>query len=331
MSYLGGLDRAGITSDGTNVQIPGLSRTVGRGKALYVDGTNGANAHTGRTPKQALLTLTKALSLLTANSGDIVYVLGATTSVAQAAVMDWNVNLCHVAGEGQPGFWNQRSRIEQTAAFAGPMLTVSGYGNSFRNLYFMTGYTSDTGYTSISITGGRNTFQRCHFLPQIAASMDQSTYRLVSVNNSEQSFIECFIGGDGATMSAGALLQLGATGDGGPPRAIFKDCVFFMKSDAAGAFFIDTGLGGLGTGWGIFLNCHFLNLGTSLTYAINGAGLNNYQLYFDNKCSFVGATDIVALGQENYVWFGGVNMPINQVNTASVALFNGLACHPDVS
>jgi hypothetical protein len=104
-----------------------------------------------------------------------------------------------------------------------------------------------------------------------------------------------------------------------------------MKSDNAQAFFIDASLAACGGGMAMFKGCTFFNIGTSLTYGISGPVSANYHLYFDQTCSFVGVTDITALAYENRVWFGGVNMPINQVNTASVALFNGIACHPDVS
>jgi hypothetical protein len=329
MSFIGDLLRSGIEVNGDVVTIPGLNRAVGRGKTFYIDGTNGSASRGGLTPSQALLTLTGAKSKVTTLHNDTVRVIGASTSVAQAAAMDWSHSLSHVIGEAGPGMWNMRSRIEQTGTFT-PFFKVSGYGNSFQNLYFMQGQNS-ADVVGLSVTGQRNTFQRCHILPQFATAMDSASFRLVSIDASETTFRDCTIGGDGAIMSNGALLQLGATSDGGPPRSYFENCVFWMKSDNNQAAFIDCALAGLGGGMAVFKGCTFFNLGTSLTYAILGAGLNNFQLYFDQNCSFVGVTDIVALAYENYVWFGGVNTPINQVNTASVALFNGIACHPDVS
>lgn len=329
MSWVGDLQRAGIQTDGDVVTIPNLNKAMGRGNTFYVDGTHGSATNSGRNPKQANLTVTAALAKTTNSNHDVIRLIGETTSVKQAAALAWSNNLTHLINKYGPGMWNQRSRIEQNAVFT-PMITMSGYGNSWQNIYVMQG-SAAADVVGLYITGERNTFQRCHFLPQIATAMDNAAFRLVSINASETTFRDCTFGGDGAIISNGALVQIGKTGDGGPPRTYFENCVFWMKSDAAGVAFLDCALAGLGGGIAIFKGCTFINLGTSLTYAILGAGLNNFQLYFDQTCSFVGVTDIVALAYENYVWFGGVSMPINQVNTASVALFNGIACHPDVS
>lgn len=247
-----------------------------------------------------------------------------------AAMLTWDLNFGHLCGLSGAGKQNKRTRISQSAAVA-KLITVSGYGNVFANLYVMHGTTSATNKVGLYITGARNSFVNCHFLTQDATTLDQAAYYLVSINNSEQYFNGCTFGSDAVAMSAGSMLQLGATGDGGPPRAIFEDCTFVMMSDAAGVAFIDCALAGLGGGLAIFKNCHFINTGTSLTYGILGAGLSNFQLYFDNRCSFVGCDDIVVSTSENYVWCGGINLAINQVNTASSKLFNMLATHPDVS
>lgn len=329
MSFIGDLWNAGIQTDGNVVTIPNLNKAVGRGNTFYIDGTHGAVGNTGRAPRQANLTLTAVLAKVTNNNNDVIRLISETTSVKQATALTWDENLTHLIGEGSLGVWNQRSRVEQNAT-AATWITISGYGNSFQNIYFMQGAAA-ADVVGISITGERNTFQRCHILPQIATAMDDAAFRLVSINASEQTFRDCFIGGDGALMTNGALLQLGASGDGGPPRAYFENCTFFMKADNAQAAFIDCALGGLGTGWGIFKNCTFLNLGTSLTYGILGAGLNNYKLFFDLSCTFAGVTDIVADAYIGSIYCGGVNMAVNQVNTASSRLFNMIATTPDES
>jgi hypothetical protein len=45
-------------------------------------------------------------------------------------------------------------------------------------------------------------------------------------------------------------------------------------------------------------------MGTTLTLAIDGAGLANAQMYFDQNCSFHGVTDIVAAAYEDHVHCG---------------------------
>jgi hypothetical protein len=195
----------------------------------------------------------------------------------------------------------------------------------------MHGRGSATNLVGLSVTGARNSFIRNHFLPAHATELDEANYRLVSINASEQYFEKCTFGSDTVAWTNGAMLQLGASGDGGPPRSFFRDCVFYMNADNAQVAFIDAALAGLGGGLAYFSNCHFINLGSSLTYGILGAGLSNFKLFFDMNCTFAGCTDVVASTYEAYVLCGGVNMAINQVNTASSKLFNMLATNPDVS
>jgi hypothetical protein len=330
MSFFGRLRKAGINAAGNSVQISGLNTNIGRGKTFYVDGANGAATGVATSPDTALNSILLAEAKLTTGRGDKIELLASTSSVAVATAMDWNTNLNHLMGGGSFGRMNMRSRIEQTAAFT-PFFLVSGYGNSFQDLYFMCGTASATNVTGLSVTGQRNSFINCHVLPQDATAMDQAAFRLVSIDQSENYFKGCVIGGDGALWTNGAAVKLGVSGDGGPPRVIFEDCIFLMRADNAQVRFIDASLAGLGEGAGIFLNCQFINIGTALDYGINGAGLSNFKLYFDSRCSFMGVTDIVEVTYEAYVLCGGVNLAVNQVNTTSSKLFNMLATNPDVS
>lgn len=271
--------------------------------------------------------ITTALGLMTSGRNDTL--LLTPDNHTQAASVTWNKNMTHFVGMFPPAMMNQRSRIGHSVT-VDPLLTVSGYGNLLANLYFMYGLANATDLTALVLSGERNSFFNCHVLPANATPLDEAGFDLVEVNCNESYFNNCFFGGDTVAWTNGDMLRLyGATDRS--CRAVFDDCLFVMKADNAQVNFIET-VAGMGAGIAFFRNCQFVNIGTSLTYAIDGAGLGNGQLYFDNRCSFAGVTDIVASGYENYVWFGGVNTPINQVTGgASVALFNGIACHPDVS
>lgn len=330
MSFFGRLLASGIDTDGTNVKIPGLSQAVGRGKVFYVDAANGSATGNAISASTALNSLTLAYDKMVTGRHDIVKLIPSTSSISLASSLTWAKNFAHLIGDGAVGRMNMRSRIGHSANFT-PLMTISGYGCSFQNLYFMHGRGSATNLVGISITGGRNEFHNVHFGgPMHATEGDTSGYTLVSVASAENYFKDCFFGVDSVAFDDGALVKFNAGGDNSQ-RTIFENCIFLMNAAASPAcFFLDTAAG-LGEATAIFLNCQFINSGTALDYAIGSTGLGNFQIYFDNRCSFAGVTDIVAAAAENYVWFGGVNMPINQVNTASVALFNGIACHPDVS
>lgn len=275
-------------------------------------------------------TISGAHSKMTTGRNDVAIL--SPDSHSQAAALTWSNNMSHLIGAYGPARQNQRPRIGHSANFT-PILTVSGYGNTFANLYFMHGRGNAANLVCLSLTGPRNTFIRSHFLPANATELDQAAYRLISIDDSEQNFIECTFGSDTVAWTNGAMIQLGATGDGGPPRTVFEDCIFYMYADNAQVRFLDASLAGLGRGLAIFLNCHFINVGTSLAYAINGAGLSAFQLYFDNRCSFAGVTEIVEAAYENYVWCGCANLGGADWVTggAAVKLGNLIASHPDVS
>jgi len=270
--------------------------------------------------------LTAALGLMTTGRNDTLLVT--PDAHPQAAAIDWNKNSTHLVGMVPPGRMNMRSRLTPTAATV-TLLTVSGYGNLIETLYIPAGYGA-TDITPVKITGERNSLINCHILPALATALDGATSIPLTISANEFFAKDCVIGGDTVAWTAGAALSLYGAADRSC-RAIFENCTFIMNADAADPFFIKT-FAGMGSGVAIFKGCHFINIGTSLTYAIDGAGLGNAKLFFDSGCTFAGVDDVVAAGYESSVWLGGSNTPINQVTGgASVALFNGLACHPDVS
>jgi hypothetical protein len=220
----------------------------------------------------------------------------------QAAAVDWNKNSTHLVGMCAPGRLNMRSRLTATAATI-TLLTVSGYGNLFANLYIPAGVGS-TDITPVKVTGERNSLVNCHILPALATALDGATSILLTVAANEFFAKDCVIGGDTVAWSAGAALSLYGASDRSC-RAVFEDCIFIMNADAADPFFIKT-FAGMGSGVAIFKNCQFINIGTSLTYAIDETGLGNAKLYFDSRCSFAGVDDIVSDAAKANIFIGSV-------------------------
>ena len=279
-------------------------------------------------PENYFNTIATAEASLRSGMNDVVIL--APELHSQAAALTWNVNMAHLIGAHGPGKMNLRSRIGHSANFA-TLLTVSGYGNSFQNLFFQHGRGSATNLTCLNITGARNSFINCHFGgPMHATEGDTANYTLVNIASAENYFKGCFFGVDTVAWDDGYAVMFGAGGDNSQ-RTVFEDCIFLMQAAASPAVHFLGTTAGLGEATAVFLNCHFINSGTALTYAIDGAGMGNFQMYFDNRCSFMGCTDVVALAYEAYVNCGGVNLAVNQVNTASNKLFNMLTTNPDVS
>jgi hypothetical protein len=339
MSLLGKLSSlAGIESDGNTVNIPGLNVNIGRGKTFYLDPTHGAATGNAKTPRTAITTLAGAFAKITSGYHDKIEFLAGSSGCNIAAAFDWTASYSHLVGVGAPGRMSQRCRFTHGVNTT-TLVTVSGHGNTFENLQFQHGRGSATNVNLMTLTGNRNTFINCHFNGPINATDADTAYDLIRISGEEYYFKNCFIGADnifftGNGAQAGAsLIEFTASS---APRGVFENCIFSMKADAVYPVFLkpmyDLSEAGI-----YFINCAFMNIGTSaLTYAIDydgtATGLNaNAKMFFLNS-SFAGVTDIIPAGDEAYVYFGGANTPINQVTGgASVALFNGIACNPDVA
>ena len=128
---------SGITSLGVPV-IPGMS---GSGifspvsKSFFVaPGHGGSDGHDGRSIKKPLATVSKALTLCTADKGDTVYLIndGNTSGTSrETATIAWSKDNTHLIGITAPTMVNSRARISPPSTqstVVTPMLTVSGDG-----------------------------------------------------------------------------------------------------------------------------------------------------------------------------------------------------------
>lgn len=309
MSVLGRLQsQAGIESDGDFVNIPGLNTNLGLGKTFYLDATNGAATGSGRTPLAALSTLPLAYAKLTTGMNDKIGLVAGATQINLAAALDWAMNCSHLYGIGSFGRANQRSRVGHSANFS-PMLTVSGYGNSFQDIFFAHGRGNAGNLIAVDVTGPRNSFLSCHFGgPFHATEAGTAGYRLVKLENSETYFRDCIFGQDSiARTAANSMVEFGGQAD--PPRSIFENCLFLSIVSAAGgagSTFLKVAAGA-GAGLALFRNCTFINIGgTAMTLGIDGTGLGNFRMHFSNS-TFAGCTDIAAAAYEGYITFDAVN------------------------
>ena len=251
-------------------------------------------------PDRLHTSLLTAEARLTTGRNDVI--LLTPDNHSQAAAITWDLNCSHLVGMSPKMRMNQRSRIGHSANFA-PLLTVSGYGNSFHNLYLMYGRNSATNLNCLTVSGERNAFHYCHFLCGHATEADTANFDLVRVNCNEAYFNKCYFGNDTIAWGATDLIELYGASDRSC-RVVFEDCIFVMNQDAgADGNFLKT-VAGQGEGVAMFLNCQFINTGTAMTLAIDGAGLGNGVLFFDSRCVFYNVTDIVAAAQEAYVICG---------------------------
>ena len=203
-----------------------------------------------------------------------------------AASPTFDKNMTHIVGNYPPTRMNMRARFEMSTAFT-PMLTISGYGNLFKNLYFMHG-TAAADLVGLLITGHRNTFENVHFLsPQNALQGSESGWIGIHLNTvAETYFKNCFFGNNTIAQDEASTLFKMSTGCG---VAIFENCVFMQRITIGQTdpylFTIDNTTD---TGLCIFKNCDFIadpGHGTPAV-AFKFSGSAKGRAMFDGRCQF---------------------------------------------
>uniref|UniRef100_A0A6H1ZP21 Pectate lyase n=1 Tax=viral metagenome TaxID=1070528 RepID=A0A6H1ZP21_9ZZZZ len=212
-----------------------------------------------------------------------------------------SANGTHWVGADVPKRMNQRTRIGMSTAFS-PMITVSGYGNSFHNLYTMHG-TAAADYIGWRITGARNAFYNCHFGgPMNALQGGHASYEGVSIEGSECYFKDCVFGTDTIgrdEASPNVTLGVGTL-------TVFDNCTFLCNlTDGDPLFFSVENTSGYT--WAQFRNCMFMafnsNYATAMTKAFEMTGGASCAMVFDPLCVFQNVTALSDATDDTFIWY----------------------------
>lgn len=228
----------------------------------------------------------------------------------------------HLIGMTVPSPLHPRTSIGHGSTAVTPMLTVSGRGCLFANLYLTYGLVAED-LIACRVTYRENMFQNVHFsTPRNSAAGDIATHYALSVESEYNYFKNCVIGNDIQPRDGtGSVINF----SGDAKRNVFENCLIKIFTDDVTPFFIRTASGA--QKFQLFKNCTFVctsvNQADPLTYAISHGSGSASELVFDN-CTFAGVTDIVAAGQESLIWIGPT------VYDGAAATATGLAQHPDV-
>ena len=278
-----------------------ISANFGAGDEYFLDPTNGSDSNDGKTPATAFASLLVAYAALTADQNDVLYHIGgATGATLDAEVLDWSKSYTHYIGLCAPTHAGQRARIyHEVATVTGlsPLLTVSGNGCIFKNLYIFSGCADATNLINVKVTGVRNYFENVHFAG--GGNATQAVNGGASLNlgapATENRFVDCTIGVDTIAAATGmvGLLFNGGTSSLHTTRNIFENCRFTMKAGSSGAAFVE-----MMTIYDIdryttFENCKFINLAsTAMASAfVMPAGIDpNDKRLLMFGCRSIGAT-----------------------------------------
>jgi hypothetical protein len=240
------------------------------GNVYYLDPVNGLDVNGGSSPSSAVKTLAAGYALLTEGHNDVLVLIGnglASGSSFISSGFSWAKNAVHLIGCCAPGRFSQRARIAPTAAITpfANFFTVSGNGCLFSGVEFVTDFTLGTAAEiCMTVTGGRNVFDRCHIAGMIGATAAGDTGSrnlLVSGNTGENRFKRCTIGVDTTPRTA---LNASLEFKNYAVRNIFEDCIFpiYVSGGGTAALVIYAGATHTMDRWQMFDHCKFLNPST---------------------------------------------------------------------
>lgn len=288
------LEQAGI--------LPGVAAN----KAVVYSSTTAApylywSARDGRID-QMYSTLPLAEAGVTTGRNDVILLTPENHSLASA--LTWDLNLTHLVGMYGPARLNQRARIGMSTTFT-PMITVSGYGNSFSNIYTMHG-TAAGDYVGWDITGNRNSFLNVHFGgPMIAAQGGHASYEGVKLTATECYFKDCVfgvatIGRDETTPNLTITVP-----SNGYAHNIFENCDFVLFADDTDPYFVKFA-NTSGVVFTEFIGCRFIaissNMAVTPAVACTFTSGSTCVTTFDQTSQFINVTNITVSASHKYVF-----------------------------
>lgn len=307
MSWRGMLLRANIRRSGSVLEFDGpivaqggISAGVG-GTHFYLDPSDGSDSNDGRAFDRAFASLATAYAAL--SDGDTLHYVGyPETAATISSALTWARNYCRFVGHGAPVPIAQRRGIFNSGNLAS-LITVSGNGNSFENLYiFQGGATAASG--NIVVTGKRNYFGNVHFagIGHATPAGNANAFSLKLDGAAENYFDRCTIGIDTIKRTA-ANHHLKITGD--VKRNIFDRCLFLSFAENTGYALIDIAAGG--DRFTMFRDCDFYNFwtnfGNTLSELCDIAVSTTHYCLFKNPGLF--GIDEIDTGDENGTYVVG--------------------------
>ncbi len=216
-----------------------------KAKTYFVDPTNGSDTNEGTDIMAPLATLLAAYNKTVSGQNDVIYYLAGTSSLTLSAALTWSNSYTHLFGVCAPVHVGQRARIFQLSTLTGasPLITISGSGCIFKNLYIFQGVDDNTSLINVRVTGGRNYFENVHFAGggHATQAINGGASLHLYQSASENLFRNCTIGVDTVEAATGmdALLLSGGTGSVHTTRNRFEHCTFRIKAGAGGVAFVE--------------------------------------------------------------------------------------------
>lgn len=292
---------------------------ITQGKVFFVKPYSGSDTNSGVSPQKALKTLSKALSLATANQNDIVYLLSEGNSSSrctdyQTTTLGWNKDGVSLIGVNSGVRTSPRSRIAwlSTASSASdiPLLTVSANNCTISNIQVFSGLDDANMIGAVNVTGHRNKFSNCHIAGIGHDTNDVAgAYSLRLGGGTENEFVNCVIGLDtiarGTAANSEILVAAAGTADCNA-RNRFVDCEILSYAEATTHKSVIRPSSGHDRDIS-FERCTFRNNGTSImaeAFDVTAGG-SPAGTFHCKDCSFFRFTDVESATVSGIVFVHG--------------------------
>jgi hypothetical protein len=209
------------------------------GDVYFVDYANGSDANDGKDMDHPVKTLGRAHTLATTNNNDVIVLnsYGRATHYQEASMLTWSKNKIHVIGLGTFGAVDMQPEIQLStagnAADNAATIKVTGYGNTFTNLYISNAGTHANSVTALWDAGENNVYTNCQFAKH--SDLNVAAVSDVEARGDTTTWRNCKFGVDW-TLQTAARPTLSIKGTGGSARMkhnVFENCLFVCSSSSA--------------------------------------------------------------------------------------------------
>jgi len=242
MTWKGDLLKAGISSDGTNVDVAGVLTTLGMpiggtvfGNVYFVDYRNGLDTNNGETRDTAFKTLSAAVSAATTNNNDVIFVDGDST-VVETAMIEITKNRLHIVGcNGPAGHMGNGAKVSLTATAGATNIATmqnTGVRNTFSNIKWMNSSTVAEGIYCVAEGGEFSRYFNCEFYKD--TDLDVTGAAELLNNGDTAMFYNCTFGSTANIIADNKIrpnMLLTATLSGKKCRDGYaENCLFLSKA-----------------------------------------------------------------------------------------------------
>ena len=244
MRWSGLLRKAGMTYSGGTLNVKELLTVNGGapllgipfGNAYFVDYRNGADTNGGKRRNNAFKTLSAAITAVTTNNNDVIFIDGDST-VVETAMVTLSKNRVHIVGvNGALGHYGQGAKVEVgVTAVATDICTFKNTGvrNTITGVKFMNSNTVAEGLYSVVEAGEFTRYNNCEFYK--STDLDETGAAELVLNGDSAMFYNCTIGSSANIVAdniirANMLLTQGIVAGKICRDCYLENCLFLSKA-----------------------------------------------------------------------------------------------------